>query len=349
MVAATAVGIILPVEASAEESSRHSAKSALSTAKSWTYQLQNLDLDAVRRDAGDVLIIDYSIDGTAEKALAPEHVAPLKLKPDGTRRLVVSYMSIGEAESYRYYWNANWIFNPLSAPEFDPGAPSPGRAPTIGNGATGTSGKVASEAAYIPTAMQALLPNPRTAPGWLHHENIQWRGNFNVRFWQPEWQTMIFGTPGSYLDRIIDAGFDGVYLDRADIYSYWEKDRKSSEQEMAAFVARLSAYAKKRKPGFLVILQNAEELIQHRNVRSAIDAVAKEDLLHGIDHTEAANKPMAVAESVRHLKMARKNGLPVFVVEYLTTPARIAVARKRLAMLGFVPAFAPRELDKPTL
>ncbi len=32
----------------------------------------------------------------------------LKSKANGGTRLVISYISIGEAEEYRYYWNSNW-------------------------------------------------------------------------------------------------------------------------------------------------------------------------------------------------------------------------------------------------
>lgn len=35
-------------------------------------------------------------------------VAQLKVKENGGQRLVISYMSIGEAEDYRYYWNNTW-------------------------------------------------------------------------------------------------------------------------------------------------------------------------------------------------------------------------------------------------
>ncbi len=32
------------------------------------------------------------------------------MKPDGTRRIVLAYLSIGEAESYRNYWQSAWYF-----------------------------------------------------------------------------------------------------------------------------------------------------------------------------------------------------------------------------------------------
>ncbi|MCI0471716.1 MAG: endo alpha-1,4 polygalactosaminidase, partial [Candidatus Aminicenantes bacterium] len=84
------------------------------------------------------------------------------------RRLVLAYLSIGEAENYRWYWQAGW----------KPGNPS-----------------------------------------WLGAENPDWKGNYAVSYWASEWQAIVF----QYVDAIIAAGFDGVYLDKIDEYEYWEE------------------------------------------------------------------------------------------------------------------------------
>ena len=42
----------------------------------------------------------------------PAQVELMKQKPDGSRRLVIAYMSIGEAETYRPYWNKAWRKEP---------------------------------------------------------------------------------------------------------------------------------------------------------------------------------------------------------------------------------------------
>lgn len=53
----------------------------------------------------DLLIIDRDFAG---EPLTPSDVNTLKKKANGARRLVYAYMSIGEAESYRSYWNPSW-------------------------------------------------------------------------------------------------------------------------------------------------------------------------------------------------------------------------------------------------
>jgi cysteinyl-tRNA synthetase len=58
-------------------------------------------LDAVKKTNYDVVLIDLYFN---EEALTSDDVASLKTKANGGSRLVIAYMSIGEAEDYRYYW-----------------------------------------------------------------------------------------------------------------------------------------------------------------------------------------------------------------------------------------------------
>ena len=76
----------------------------LAAAKSWGYQLQKFDPDTLAASPHDMLVIDYSRDGKAARALTPEEVDKIRVKPDGARRIVLAYLSIGEAQTYRYYW-----------------------------------------------------------------------------------------------------------------------------------------------------------------------------------------------------------------------------------------------------
>jgi cysteinyl-tRNA synthetase len=44
-----------------------------------------------------------------------------------------------------------------------------------------------------------------------------------VRYWDKTWQNIIYGNNDTYLKKIIDAGFDGVYLDVVDAFEYFEE------------------------------------------------------------------------------------------------------------------------------
>ncbi|MGQ9708740.1 MAG: hypothetical protein ACUVUR_07715 [bacterium] len=43
-----------------------------------------------------------------------------------------------------------------------------------------------------------------------------------LRYWEKGWQSIIYGNDSSYLKKILDAGFDGVYLDVVDAFEYFE-------------------------------------------------------------------------------------------------------------------------------
>ncbi len=61
-------------------------------------------------------------------------------------------------------------------------------------------------------------------PSWLARENDDWPGNYKVRYWEAQWQAVLFGSPEAYLDRVLAAGFDGAYLDIIDAFEYFETE-----------------------------------------------------------------------------------------------------------------------------
>ncbi len=120
----------------------------------------------------DAFIIDLFF---MEQTLSSADITSLKTKSNGGSRLVIAYMSIGEAEDYRYYWQTAWEKKP---------------------------------------------------PSWMAGENPNWPGNYKVRYWDSGWQAVIYGNDSSYLKKIIDAGFDGVYLDIIDAFEYFQNAGK---------------------------------------------------------------------------------------------------------------------------
>lgn len=117
----------------------------------------------------DVIIMDLFFN---DNTFTDEEIERLKTKKNGAKRLVVAYMSIGEAEDYRYYWQSHW---------------------RVGE------------------------------PSWLKAENPDWKGNYKVEYWQPDWQNIIYGNDNSYLKKVLDASFDGIYLDIIDAFEYFER------------------------------------------------------------------------------------------------------------------------------
>lgn len=69
-------------------------------------------INAVSRTNYDLIIMDLFHD---KVIYTQQEIAQLKTKQNGGKRLVMCYMSIGEAEDYRYYWQDNWN---ISKPEW---------------------------------------------------------------------------------------------------------------------------------------------------------------------------------------------------------------------------------------
>jgi cysteinyl-tRNA synthetase, unknown class len=307
-------------------------KQRLAATDSWGYQLQQVRPLEMAKDGFDILVIDYSADGSEAGRFSREEVAAVRDRPGLADRLVLAYLSIGEAEEYRYYWQASWVLHEqrvASSTSFSfRGAPD---------------GRSFGVPSTVPLATAT-----EQAPPWLAGENPEWRGNYLVRYWDPEWRSLIFGSAEAYLDKIIDAGFDGVYLDKIDANDDWQKVRPSAEGEMVDFVKKISAYAHGRQPGFLIVPQNAEELLMRSDYLKAIDAIAKEDLLFGSVRRKdgVANPESEIRKSKRLLDRARRAGKPVLAVEYLDDVTQVPRARKRLLGYRYIPLFAKRELNE---
>ena len=292
-----------PAAGQAEAAGGGIARSAVGTGsfegvRTWGYQLQKVNMKEVAASPFDLMVIDYSKDGSDEQAFTPGDIARMKIKPDGSRRHVLAYMSIGEAESYRYYWDPAWSAR---------------------------------------------------KPSWLLDENPDWKENFTVCYWDSGWQGQFCGSPTAYLDKIMAAGFDGVYLDKCDVFEDLQARNKKVAQlrpdlegDMVNFISRLSQYAKARKPTFTIVMQNAEVLLEHEHLREAIDGVAKEALLYGLAGPEKPNPKDEVTFAARALSLAQSAGRTVFVVEYLNDAGKIRAATQTLDGYGFISTISPK-------
>jgi len=299
-----------PARPSAAEATAERLK-LVAAAKSWGYQLANAKLEELQRSPYDLLVVDGTTGLASNRHFRREEVRQLQRKLDGSRRVVVSYLSVGEAEDYRPdYFTKEYM--------------------------------------------------SEDAPDWLMHENPDWKGNRIIRFCSEGWQQTILGDENglsvynsielSPLHRLIDLGFDGVYLDRVDVYEEVGKVCPNAEARMVDFVARLAAHARRRNPHFMVILQNAEDLLKHPRMIEAIDAVAKESLYHGWGNGDGNRQSMNSAStskwSIDRLNLAKKAGRPVFVVDYAKNRAAADISVRRITEQGYVPYIGPKDLSR---
>jgi cysteinyl-tRNA synthetase, unknown class len=75
--------------------------------RNFVYQLQDVDFAAMGRAGFDLAVIDYSADGSDATAFTRERIDSLRNAASGPA-VILSYLSIGEAEDYRFYWKAGW-------------------------------------------------------------------------------------------------------------------------------------------------------------------------------------------------------------------------------------------------
>jgi cysteinyl-tRNA synthetase len=197
-------------------------------------------------------------------------------------------------------------------------------------------------------AAEAYRPYWRTEwngaerPDWLGAESREWPQSYSVRYWHDDWQRLLVGATR----RLVEAGYDGAFLDRVDAFHDWRESRASAQADMTELVVRLATTARQRNPAFLLVGQNAEQLLADPRYRAAIDAISKESLLTGLRGEQLQNAREDVEWSLSHLLPAQAAGLPVLSIEYLHDRAQIAEARQTHEQLDFVPFFATRLLDR---
>ncbi len=267
----------------------------LHSVNDFLYQLQNLDLRAIGETAYDLVIMDYSADGSEAGEFTAAEIDALRHSPGG-EKIVLAYMSIGEAEDYRFYWRRWW---------------RPGY------------------------------------PPWLDAENPDWPGNYKVHYWDPRWQAIIL----EYTDRLIDAGFDGAYLDLIDAYEYYaDRGRATAAEEMVAFVQTIATHARARDPDFLIIPQNAPELAtSFPAYLEIVDGIGQEEVYYGYEEDDQPTPPNITAELEAYLDAFKKADKLVLTIDYATTPAHIDDAYARSRAKGYVPFVTVRELDRLTI
>lgn len=254
---------------------------ATSKISSFIYQLQDIKHKKLLNTDFDIGVIDID-----DADFSYPQMQELK----DQNKIIVSYLSIGEAEDYRDYWiNGDFDNNP---------------------------------------------------PSFLDEENPDFKGNFKVKFWDPKWQEIVFNR----LNEIIDAGYNGVYLDIIDAYFFFEeKGRTAARQEMEDFVAEIARRVREQVLNFLIIPQNAAELVEDSAYFNVIDGLGKEDTFL-FDNKRIRRK--VVNEDLKHLKKIIEAGKFVLVTDYPTKKRKQCLFIKMAKENRLIPFASNRDLDK---
>lgn len=281
--------------------------------KSFAYVLQ-ADRLAKTREAAvqklaacdrDLIVLDAAFSNEAD--WTPADLETIRAGKNGRR--VVAYLSIGEAEDYRPYWQKSWDADKDGKPDI-------------------------------------------TAPQFLNTENPDWKGNYRVRYWQPAWQQIMLPA----VDKIVAQGFDGIYLDIVDAFEFYEYDEKSKDwlddrpnpetgrtyrEDMIAWVNTIAKRARDRRAGFLVIPQNAAQLLADASYRELISAIGVEDLF-------VAGKKLRTEKQSHYvlsfLEKFKPTGKPVLVIDYPRSEEVHGPSFETAARHGFTLLLTDRQL-----
>lgn len=172
-----------------------------------------------------------------------------------------------------------------------------------------------------------------------------------MKYWEPDWQSIIYGFPTSYVDKVIESGFDGVYLDIIDAYEYWGPEgesglnRPTAEQEMVDLVTAIANYARvtRGKTGFGIFPQNGEALSSHSEYVHLVTGIGKEDTWYDDNIPQPA---AYTGEVLANLDIFKQGGKLVLVTDYVTLQDLINDFYSKAMAKGYVPYATVRALDK---
>ncbi len=243
----------------------------------------------------------------------------LRTAPGGSRRILLAYIDIGEAEDYRVYWGRDW------------------RKP---------SAKRKGSPSFI------LSADP---DGWSDNYPVAYWDERWKKIWLGEsgWVRRLAraGFDGVYLDWV--EAYDQPKAKRE------AKARGlNAAKEMIRFIEQIGMEGKKVKPDFLVIPQNALTLLDRDPNRylSAIDGLGAEDTWFRGSADASWENPMGgdlpnrnSEESLAQYRKFIQSGMPVFSLDYCLKPKNAEKVYREARKAGLRPLVTRVSLSRLTV
>ncbi|MBW2145828.1 MAG: endo alpha-1,4 polygalactosaminidase [Deltaproteobacteria bacterium] len=301
----------------------------LNNVQYWAYQIQGIEnsgaVDALADSRYDMLVVEPMRTSLEyEDFPSAEMVSRLQSTrgATGARKLVIAYVDIGEAESWRSYWQPEWV------------APTPGQ----------------------PGAPDFLLT---TDPdGWADNYPVAfWDSRWKeiMIFGQGSILNTILedGFDGIYMDWI--EAYEDEYVVRTALVAGLDP-----QDEMIRFINEIRTYARSRNPRFVLIAQNAGAIANgHPEYFGILDAIAQEHVffegLADTDWEDAESGDIRVPDTGEEhsrqyyqqtLLPFLQHGLPVFIAEYAREPANVEESYRLGAGQGYIPYVSLTPLDR---
>ncbi len=173
----------------------------------------------------------------------------------------------------------------------------------------------------------------RKRPPFMLGENPDWQDNYGVKYWMNAWRQIIFAE----IDKAMTQGFDGLYLDKVDMFEFFEFDPGTKtyidnrpnpitgntyREDMIAWVRAVSERARRANPSALIIPQNGEQLLVSEPYRNISNGIGIESLYtKKVKGTKKYVEQSTAAVKYREgfIKRLTTEGKPVLCVDYSTT------------------------------
>lgn len=283
--------------------------------KSFSYLLQAESLWKTQKEAveklaaldRDFIVLDSFYNGEPHGRWPAEAIQ--QIRSAKKNRKVIAYLSIGEAESYRSYWEPTWDANKDGKPDV--------AAPTF-----------------------LLAENP----DWKGSYKVKYWDPVWQKIVLKNLEAILEqGFDGVYLD-IVD-GFQSFEQDAAS--KQWLENRLNPEtsqsfrRDMVDWVKKIATFARQKKPGFWIIPQNGSQLLDHQDFLETINAIGIESLFTLGDKEQPEERVQLILSYLKPIKRAKK---PIFLIEYPTEKPLKEYAAKRAAEKGLILLLTDRAL-----
>lgn len=256
--------------------------------EAWGIQLQNYEgqygLTRIKDAPVRLWVMDYA-------SSADHEFSSLEIELLKDNKKIISYLSIGEIENYRFYY---------------------------------------------PSLTQKVK-------GAI---NPLWKDNQTANYWEREWHDVIVE---QYLPKILNAHFDGVFLDIIDAFERFP-DKAAKAEEMANLVIEISKKAKSVNKNFVVILQNGIHIRRHLKdpdrLMDAIDGVNVENVFFegNLTQDNPFKENLEILEDIRFYQQHSKF---VLSLEYLQKPELLKNYFSYAKKIKVIPLAAEKKLQGP--
>ena len=174
-------------------------------------------------------------------------------------------------------------------------------------------------------------------PSWLISTS-EYGGTYNVAYWDAAWQAIMFQT----IDRIINNGFDGLFLDQSD--PYWNNSFPKGSTPISTFsqrskdlVCNIANYARGKKASFKIFVNGGANQYDSfgSGYADCLDATAGEHLWFlGTGRPDTSGYPPYTIPVLQRLAGAGKK---IFTFDYTSNQGEINSVLSNSRSKGFIP------------